>query len=131
MKSLVITLIASASVSVAGGAAWAQEHDHGSMSQEAATSMPTMEDCRSMHHEMMERHAANDAAADTPAMSGMEGMSGAMRERMSQCHTLMQAAHGEEGDTMHHAGAGAMHQHEPATDADDAGHQHGETSQPH
>jgi len=127
MKSLVITLIASASVSVAGGAAWAQEHDHGAMTEEAATSMPTMEDCRSMHHEMMERHAANDAAADTPAMSGMEGMS----ERMSQCHTMMQAAHGEEGDAMHHADASAMHQHEPATDADDAGHQHGETSQPH
>jgi hypothetical protein len=129
MKSLVITLIASASVSVLGGAAWAQEHDHGAMTQETATSMPTMDDCRSMHHEMMEGHAANDAAADTPAMSGMEGMSEAMRERMSQCHTMMQAAHGEDDDTMHHAGA--MRQHEPATDADDAGHQHGESSQPH
>lgn len=128
MKSLVLTLIASASVSVLGGAAWAQEHDHGAMSQGAASSMPTMEDCRSMHHEMMASHPAADAAADAPAMSGM---SEAMRERMSQCNSMMEAAHGEDATAMHHDGAAAMHHQEPANDADDADHEHSESSQPH
>ncbi|WP_417488588.1 hypothetical protein [Maricaulis sp.] len=131
MKSLVLTFIASASVSVLGGVALAQEHDHGLMTQEAASSMPTMEDCRSMHHEMMASHPATDAAADAPATSGMEGMSEAMRERMSQCHSMMEAAHDEDAATMRHDGASAMHHHESATDTDDAGHEQGESSQPH
>ncbi|WP_339748670.1 hypothetical protein [uncultured Maricaulis sp.] len=128
MKPIILTLIASASLGVLGGSAWAQEHDHGAMNEESASSAPTMEDCRAMHHQMMEGGATADTATDAPAMAGM---SDAMRERMTQCHAMMEEAHGEDADAMGHDHAGAMYQHEPATSEDEAGHEHGEDSQPH
>lgn len=131
MKPFILTLIASASLSVLGSAAWAQEHDHGAMSQGAAGAMPTMEDCRSMRHDMMASHATDDSATDATAMAGMADMPDVMRERMMQCHSMMEAAQGDQTDAMHHDGAGAMHEHEPAAEADEADHDHGEASQPH
>ena len=84
-----------------------------------------------MHHEMMQGHATADVADDAPAMAGMADMSEAMRERMMQCRSMMQAAHGEDAGAMHHDGAEMMHQHEPATGTDDAAHDHGDSSEPH
>ena len=115
MNKLVVAGLGAMSLTMLGGTAIAQDHNHGDHDHGAQSQMPTMEECRSMHDEMMGDNSDHHDQASRQAM--MENMDEAMRTRMQQCHDMMQSMHdhgqGEEqnsGDHDHHS-AGNGHRH--------------------
>jgi len=98
-----------------GGIAFAQEHSHGAHDHEATSQMPTMENCRAMHDEMMGE--SSDHHDETSRQAMMENMDEASQTRMRQCHQMMQNMHAEEhSDTQ----ASEGHDHESS----ETEHQH-------
>ena len=116
MRKFVLTAFTIASLGLVGTAAYAQD-GHTGHSHEAAA--PTMEQCMSMHSDMMDGVDRNDASARQAAM---EAMSDEARARMMQCHDMMTQAHGENHEGGHDMTAD--HHAEQAQQHGDGGHQH-------
>lgn len=91
MKTIIIAGIGAVGLALASGAALAQEHSHGAHDHAAATSMPTMAECHSMHEQMMGESSDHHDEASRQTM--MENMDEGMRTRMHQCHEMMENMH--------------------------------------
>ena len=115
MNKLVVAGLGAMSLTMLGGTAIAQDHNHGDHDHGAQSQMPTMEECRSMHDEMMGDNSDHHDQASRQAM--MENMDEAKRTRMQQCHEMMQSMHGH-GQDEDQAAQGHDHQ------AADTGHRH-------
>ena len=79
MKTIIIAGIGAVGLALASGAALAQEHSHGAHDHAAATSMPTMAECHSMHEQMMGESSDHHDEASRQTM--MENMDEGMRTR--------------------------------------------------
>jgi hypothetical protein len=115
MKKMLVVSLGAVSLALVGGSAFAQDHSHGGHDHDAASQMPTMEECQAMHDEMMGDSSDHHDEASRRAM--MENMDEAKRTRMQQCHEMMQSMHGH-GQDEDQAVQG--HDHQTA----DTGHRH-------
>ena len=115
MNKLVVAGLGAMSLTMLGGTAFAQDHNHGNHDHGAQSQMPSMEECRSMHDEMMGDNS--DHHDETSRQAMMENMGEAMRTRMQQCHEMMQSMHDhgqseEQASGEHdHQSAGNGHRH--------------------